>query len=180
MQESRLFTCPECGHTFPVKESSAGETLSCPGCQKSITLPTLGMMRDLPIQQELSEAPVKSQTVTVLDRRIGVMLLLGAIALVFIILAAVWGYRYYIYYTSINAIEYEQWNVIQTWTQWQFLRPGVDMPLTETEQINFYYLRMLWKWLVIYLSIASVCILGIVVLWIAPIRNEKEPVKIKQ
>ena len=180
MQESRLFTCPECGHTFPVKESSAGETLSCPGCQKTITLPTLGTLRELPIQQDLSVAPVKGQTVTALDRRVGVMILLGAIAFVFIILAAVWGYRYYISYTSINAIEYEQWNVIQTWTQWQFLRPGVDTPLTETEQINFYYLRMLWKWLVIYLSIAGVCILGIVALWIAPIRNENESLKTKQ
>ena len=180
MQASRLFTCPECGHAFPVKESSAGETLLCPGCQKTITLPSLGTLRDLPIQQDLSEAPVKGQTVTALDRRVGVMILLGAIAFVFLILAAVWGYRYYISYTSINAIEYEQWNVIQTWTQWQFLRPGVDTPLTETEQINFYYLRMLWKWLVIYLSIASVCILGIVVLWIVPIRNENESMKTKQ
>ena len=180
MQESRLFTCPECGNTFSVAESSAGETLPCPGCQKAITLPTLGELRQLPVQTQPFETSVKEKSVSELDRRMGVILFLGAIALIFIILAMIWGYRYYYYYTNIYAIEFEDWNVIQTWTQWQFLRPGVDTPLTEVEHYNFYQLRMLWKWLVIYLSIAGVCVAGIVVLWIKPIRKEEKPVSAKQ
>lgn len=174
MQEFRLFTCPECGHTFPISESSAGETLSCPGCQKTITAPTLGELRQLPVQPQVVESQVKEKTVSELDRRIGVMIFLGAIALIFIILAAVWGYRYYYIYTYFNAIAYDQWDVISTWEKWQFLRPGVDTPLTESEQNWLYLLRMLWKWLVIYLSIAGICIAGIVLLWIKPIRKEEK------
>lgn len=180
MQENRLFTCPECGHTFSIAESSAGESIPCPGCQKTITLPTLGAMRQLPVQAQPYEVSSKEKAVSELDRRMGVMIFLGAIASVFIILAAIWGYRYYYYYTNINAIEYEDWNVIQTWTQWQFLRPGVDTPLTEVEHFNLYQLRMLWKWLVIYLSIVGVCAVGIVILWIKPIRKEEKPVNDKQ
>lgn len=180
MQESRLFTCPECGHTFSVAESSAGETLSCPGCQKSVTIPTLGELRQLPVQVQPFETAIKEKTVSELDRRIGIMIFLGAIALIFIILAAVWGYRYYYIYTYFNAISYEQWGVIDTWEKWQFLRPGVDTPLTESEQNWFYLLRMLWKWLMIYLTIAGVCIAGIVFLWIKPIRKEEKPLDVKQ
>ena len=180
MPESRLFTCPECGHTFSVSESSAGETLPCPGCQKAITLPSLGELRQLPVQTQPFEPQSKEKGISEFDRRIGVMLLLGAIALVFIILSAIWGYRYYYYYTNIFAIEYKDWDVIQTWTQWQFLRPGVDTPLTEIEHYNLYQLRMLWKWLMIYLLFAGVSIAGIVVLWIKPIRKEEKPVRSQQ
>lgn len=175
MQESRLFTCPECGHTFSVSDSSAGETLSCPGCQKTITLPTLGELRKLPVEEQPFEDSAKEKTVTELDRRIGAMIFLGAIALFFIILAAIWGYRYHYIYNYFNAIAFDKWDVIDTWEKWQFLRPGVDTPLTESEQNWLYLLRMLWKWLVIYLSIAGVCIAGIVILWIKPIRNEGKP-----
>lgn len=180
MQGSRIFTCPECGHAFPVVESSAGETLPCPNCQKTITLPTLGTLRNLPLQEDSSIAPDKSQRVTAMDRRIGVMVLLGVIALVFLVMAAIWGYRYYVAYSYFYAVSYEDWNIFDTWTQWQFLRPGVDTPLTEVEHYNFYTLRMLWKWLVIFMSIAGVCILGILILWIKPIRKEKETSNNKQ
>ncbi len=180
MQETRLFTCPECGHTFAVAESSAGETLPCPDCQKSITLPSLGELRKLPVQMQAVDAQDQEKTVSELDRRIGVIIFLGAIALIFIILAAIWGYRYYYIYTYFNAIAFEQWDVIETWEKWQFLRPGVDTPLTESEQNWLYLLRMLWKWLVIYLSIAGVCIAGIVFLWIKPIRKEDKPVNNNQ
>lgn len=137
-------------------------------------------MRQLPIQTQSLEAQSKEKSVSELDRRIGAMIFLGAIALAFIILSAIWGYRYYYYYTNIYAIEYDDWNVIQTWTQWQFLRPGVDTPLTEVEHYNLYQLRMLWKWLIIYLSIVSVCLAGIVILWIKPIRKEEKPLNNKQ
>ena len=180
MQESRLFTCPECGHTFSVEESSAGETLLCPSCQKTITLPTLSELRKLPVQIQPVVNLIKEKTVTDFDRRIGVIILLGAIASIFIIMAAIWGYRYYYIYTYFNAISYDQWNIIETWEKWQFLRPGVDTPLTESEQNWLYLLRMLWKWLVIYLLIAVACIAGIVFLWIKPIRKEEKPVNDKQ
>ena len=163
-----------------MSESSAGETLPCPGCQKAITLPSLGELRQLPVQTQPFEPQSKEKGISEFDRRIGVMLLLGAIALVFIILSAIWGYRYYYYYTNIFAIEYKDWDVIQTWTQWQFLRPGVDTPLTEIEHYNLYQLRMLWKWLMIYLLFAGVSIAGIVVLWIKPIRKEEKPVRSQQ
>ena len=179
MQETRLFTCPECGQAFPVAESSAGETLPCPNCQKTITLPSLGALRDLPVQAQPALVPDNDKSVSELDRRIGAMIFLGAIALTFIIMSAIWGYRYYYYYTNINAIQYKDWDVIYTWEKWQFLRPGVDAPMTETEQFLFYQLRMLWKWLVIYLSIVVVCVAGIVILLIKPIRKEEKPLNNK-
>ena len=180
MKESRLYTCPECGHAFPVEESSAGETIQCPGCQKTVTLPSLGTLRNLPVQKEPAPDPVKGQTVTALDRRIGVMVLLGVIALVFIILSAVWGYRYYLAHSYFYAISFDDWTIFETWKKWQFLRPGIDTPLTEDEHYYFYQLRMLWKWLVIYLLIAGVCIAGIIFLWIKPIRKEEKPLSANQ
>ena len=172
MQENHLFTCPKCGHEFSVSESSAGETIPCPGCQQVITMPTLGALRQLPVQTTPIEAPAKNTAVSAVERRIGLMLAFGAVALVFIILTLIWGWRYYYYYNIIYGFKYEDWNIFDAWTQWQFLRPGVDTPLTEDEQNWFYQLRMLWNWIVIYLTITGICLAGVVYLWLAPIRRE--------
>lgn len=174
MQDNHLFTCPKCGHEFSVSESSAGESLLCPGCQKMITLPTLGALRKLPLQASAFEVPSKKKSNLAMERRIGIILALAAIALVFVVLAAIWGWSYRYYYNLIYGFKYEDWNVIDTWTQWQFLRPGVDTSLTEEEQEWFYQLRILWNWIVIYLSIAGTCIAGIIFLWLAPIRIDAQ------
>lgn len=171
MSEKRIITCPECGHKFPVTESSAGETLPCPACQRNVTLPTLLELRQLPVQPN---EPVQTKEVSDVDRRLGVIVLLSAIALVFLALAVWWGMAYYDAYNNIYAIEYKQWDVTQTWTEWQFIRPGVDTPLTETEQYLLYSLRMLWKWLVIYISIFAICVAGIIYLWVKPVRKIKK------
>lgn len=174
MQENHLFNCPICGFGLTLSESSAGETISCPGCHQKITAPTLGALRQLPVQTTPIEVPEKNTAVSAMERRIGLILALAAVALVFIVLTLIWGWRYYYYYNIIYGFKYEDWNIFDTWTQWQFLRPGVDTPLTEQEQEWFYQLRMLWKWIVIYLSITGVCLAGIVFLWLAPIRKETQ------
>lgn len=173
MPESKQYKCPDCETSFSVSISSAGEKVSCPGCQKEITLPSLRELRQLPDYAQPEKPKALMRDVSARERRVGWMVALGVIAAVFIGLAIWWGVPYYHFYNAVNAKEVSDWDVYTTWNQWQFLRPGVDTPLTEGEQNTFYTLRLYWKWIVIYLSIVGVCLVGIVGLWIAPYRVKK-------
>ena len=76
-------------------------------------------------------------------------------------------YNGFIYYNSV-LIEPEKWDFYTTWANWQFLRPGIDTPMTLSEQEWFFQLRELRRWIILFSTIAVVCFASLVFLWVKP------------
>ncbi len=167
MPELKSYTCPSCKKEIKVSTGSAGETITCPICNTQSQLPSLRELRLLPAYIDTQAVKPTGRAVSEQDRRMGLILLLGLIFLIFAGLTAYWGYLYY----QVSSINSDNWNIFDTWNQWQYLRPGIDSLLSENEQNWFYQLRQLWSWITVFGTIAIFCLMGILALWIAPYRT---------
>ncbi len=174
MEEFRTINC-SCGEMVKVSLSSAGETVVCPACQKEIEIPSWRELKNYPVYTELevpasnaARNPAKSGSE--LDRRLGWMLVFGLLMAIFGLIAL---YNGYIYYNSV-LVAPDQWDCYETWVNWQFLRPGIDTPLTQSEQDWFFQLRELRRWVILFGSLASVCFLLLLYFWIKPYKRAKQ------
>ena len=88
-----LLPCTNCQHPLPVPPSQAGDSILCSECQTEVSIPKLGVLRQLPLAEKADEGKSARQK----QRDGGVSIVfaaLGMIALAGFIVAAFCGIRW--------------------------------------------------------------------------------------
>lgn len=87
-----LLPCPSCQSSIPLAPSQAGNETTCPACQATVTVPKLGVLRQLPQTQE--ENKDRGQGVPISTGRSMGFVILGLIAAAAILVAGYCGIRW--------------------------------------------------------------------------------------
>lgn len=88
-----LLPCPTCQYALPVTPSQAGDKVTCSKCQMEVSIPKLGVLRQLPLAENTPEAGSEKE----LQRESGVSVLfvaLGLITVAGLMVAAFCGIRW--------------------------------------------------------------------------------------
>ena len=88
-----LLPCPNCQSDLPVTPSQAGDKVTCSKCQMEVSIPKLGVLRQLPLAETPSEADSEKQ----MRRESGVsvpFVALGLITVAGLMVAAFCGIRW--------------------------------------------------------------------------------------
>ena len=91
-----LFPCPSCQDPITISPKHAGNDISCPHCEASVTLPKLGDIRSLPLAGDTAEA---EQATAMAENVSGNFLgtaLLGLLCMAALLAAGFCGIRWYL------------------------------------------------------------------------------------